>query len=73
MRLYSKKSFPGNYYIHYDMLTHLCTSATGFLLKIFNIIWQTGVFTTQWSEAIILPFNKKKKINHLTTQVATDP
>ena len=44
--------------IHYQMLRHLSTTTTSFLLNLFNRIWLSGDFPPQWREALILPFPK---------------
>ena len=47
--------------IHYQMLKHLPEVSVISLLEIFNNIWETGSFPSDWSEAIIIPFPKPEK------------
>ena len=47
--------------IHYQMLKHLPEVSLCLVLEIFNNIWQTGCFPSDWSEAIIIPFPKPDK------------
>ncbi|CAF4043758.1 unnamed protein product [Rotaria magnacalcarata] len=52
---------PGPDTITYQMLKHLPGSLLTFLLDLYNLIWVSGRFPTQWEEAIILPFPKPGK------------
>ncbi|GFX46003.1 probable RNA-directed DNA polymerase from transposon X-element [Trichonephila clavipes] len=47
--------------LHYIMLRHLSESSTLSLLSLFNRIWETHVFPTQWCHAHVLPFPKPGK------------
>ncbi|GFV77201.1 probable RNA-directed DNA polymerase from transposon X-element [Trichonephila clavipes] len=47
--------------LHYIMLRHLSKSSILSLLALFNRIWETQVFPTQWCHAHILPFPKPGK------------
>ena len=47
--------------IHYQMLKHLPEVSVVSLLEIFNNIWQTGSFPSDWTEAIVIPFPKPDK------------
>ncbi|GFQ76046.1 probable RNA-directed DNA polymerase from transposon X-element [Trichonephila clavata] len=42
--------------LHYIMLWHLSKSSILSLLLLFNRIWETQVFPTQWCHAHVLPF-----------------
>ncbi|GFR01976.1 uncharacterized protein TNCT_190591 [Trichonephila clavata] len=44
--------------LHYIMLRHLSESSILSLLLLFNRIWETQVFPTQWCHAHVLPFPK---------------
>jgi ribonuclease HI len=43
------------------MLKHLPEISLVSLLEIFNNIWQTGNFPSDWAEAIVIPFPKPEK------------
>ncbi|GFV04572.1 putative RNA-directed DNA polymerase from transposon X-element [Trichonephila clavipes] len=47
--------------LHYIMLRHLSESSILSLLSLFNRIWETQVFPTQWCHAHVLPFPKPGK------------
>ncbi|GFU08712.1 RNA-directed DNA polymerase from mobile element jockey [Trichonephila clavipes] len=47
--------------LHYIMLRHLSESSILSLLSLFNRIWETQVFSTQWCHAHVLPFPKPGK------------
>ncbi|GFQ86078.1 uncharacterized protein TNCT_664881 [Trichonephila clavata] len=47
--------------LHYIMLRHLSESSILSLLLLFNRIWETQVFPTQWCHAHVLPFPKPGK------------
>ncbi|GFV87622.1 probable RNA-directed DNA polymerase from transposon X-element [Trichonephila clavipes] len=47
--------------LHYIMLRHLSESSILSLLLLFNRIWETHVFPTQWCHAHVLPFPKPGK------------
>ncbi|GFX25563.1 probable RNA-directed DNA polymerase from transposon X-element [Trichonephila clavipes] len=47
--------------LHYIMLRHLSESSILSLLSLFNRIWETHVFPTQWCHAHVLPFPKPGK------------
>ncbi|GFU12082.1 RNase H domain-containing protein [Trichonephila clavipes] len=47
--------------LHYIMLRHLSESSIFSLLSLFNRIWETQVFPTQWCHAHVLPFPKPGK------------
>ncbi|GFW07822.1 putative RNA-directed DNA polymerase from transposon BS [Trichonephila clavipes] len=47
--------------LHYIMLRHLSESSILSLLSLFNHIWKTQVFPTQWCHAHVLPFPKPGK------------
>ncbi|GFR02022.1 RNase H domain-containing protein [Trichonephila clavata] len=47
--------------VHYIMLRHLSESSILSLLLLFNRIWETQVFPTQWCHAHVLPFSKPGK------------
>ncbi|GFT64956.1 RNA-directed DNA polymerase from mobile element jockey [Trichonephila clavipes] len=47
--------------LHYIMLRHLTESSILSLLSLFNRIWETHVFPTQWCHAHVLPFPKPGK------------
>jgi len=56
-----KKSAPGNDEIHYEMIKNLHDTALTFLLTIFNRVWQTKVYPSQWRDATVLSFHKRGK------------
>ncbi|GFW75431.1 probable RNA-directed DNA polymerase from transposon X-element [Trichonephila clavipes] len=47
--------------LHYIMLRHMSESSILSLLSLFNRIWETQVFPTQWCHAHVLPFPKLGK------------
>ena len=47
--------------IHYQILKHLPEASLQCLLKVFNIIWETGEFPPSWREATIIPIAKQGK------------
>ncbi|GFY52534.1 RNase H domain-containing protein [Trichonephila inaurata madagascariensis] len=47
--------------LHYIMLWHLSESSILSLLSLFNRIWETQVFPTQWCCAHVLPFPKPER------------
>ncbi|GFS72964.1 putative RNA-directed DNA polymerase from transposon BS [Trichonephila clavipes] len=47
--------------LHYIMLWHLSENSILSLLSLFNRIWETQVFPTQWCRAHVLPFPKPGK------------
>ncbi|GFU13094.1 uncharacterized protein TNCV_1445211 [Trichonephila clavipes] len=47
--------------LHYIMLRHLSVNSILSLLSLFNRIWETQVFPTQWCHAHVLPFPKPGK------------
>jgi ribonuclease HI len=47
--------------IHYQFLKHLPEESLIVLLRIFNQIWETGVFPDCWREATIIPVPKPGK------------
>ena len=47
--------------IHYQMLKHLPESSLDILLKVFNHVWESGVFPPSWREALIIPIPKPGK------------
>ncbi|GFR28219.1 putative RNA-directed DNA polymerase from transposon X-element [Trichonephila clavata] len=47
--------------LHYIMLRHLSESSILSLLLLFNRIWETQNFPTQWCHAHVLPFPKPEK------------
>ncbi|GFR32545.1 putative RNA-directed DNA polymerase from transposon X-element [Trichonephila clavata] len=47
--------------LHYIMLQHLSENSILSLLLLFNRIWETQVFPTQWCHAHVLPFPKPGK------------
>ncbi|GFQ74854.1 putative RNA-directed DNA polymerase from transposon X-element, partial [Trichonephila clavata] len=59
--------------LHYIMLRHLSESSILSLLLLFNRIWETQVFPTQWCHAHVLPFPKPERqiqttINNFTKE-----
>ena len=52
---------PGEDGILYAMLRQLPEAAKGFLLKIINKIWETGLLPKSWSIAIVIPAQKPLK------------
>ena len=51
--------------VHYRMLKHLSQPALSLLLTLFNALWSAGLFPSEWSVAIILPFLKPLRSGHL--------
>jgi hypothetical protein len=47
--------------IHYQMFKHLPDTSLSSQLDIFNKIWQTGSFTSSWSEVTIISLPKLDK------------
>ena len=47
--------------IHYQLLKHLPSSSLLLLLNIFNKIWLSGDFPSDWRKAIIIPIPKPGK------------
>ena len=47
--------------IHYQFLKHLPESGLKVLLKVFNQVWESGVFPPSWREALIIPIPKPGK------------
>jgi potassium voltage-gated channel Eag-related subfamily H protein 8 len=56
-----KRTAPGPDGIHYEMLQHLHSNASTFLLYIFNFIWLNGVFPKSWRNAHLIMFLKPNK------------
>ena len=47
--------------IHYQLLKHLPSSSLLLLLNIFNNIWLSGNFPSDWRKAIVIPIPKPGK------------
>ena len=47
--------------IHYQLLKHLPDASLLLLLNIFNNIWLSGVFPSDWRKAIVIPIPKPGK------------
>ena len=47
--------------IHYQLLKHLPSSSLLLLLNIFNKIWLSGNFPSDWRKAIVIPISKSGK------------
>ena len=47
--------------IHYQLLKHSLKSSLLFILNIFNKIWISGDFPSDWRKAIIIPIPKPCK------------
>ena len=47
--------------IHYQLLKHLPDASLLLLLNIFNIIWLSGDFPSDWRKAIVIPISKPGK------------
>lgn len=62
----SHNSAAGEDCIHHQMLNHLHKTTTKFILDLFNRIWTTFEFPSQWLTAIVLPFRKPGKDSHDT-------
>ena len=54
-------SSPGEDLISTVMIKHLHNEALNTLLTIYNSIWSSGYFPTEWRDAVILPFLKPGK------------
>ena len=50
---------PGADQITYSMIKHLHPSSTGRLLRLFNLIFSTGVFPEGWRTSVIIPIPKQ--------------
>ena len=61
----AKKTAPGIDKIEYTMIRHISESARALLLQIYNKIFLDGVFPTEWTKAILLPFIKPNKDSSL--------
>ena len=57
----SKNTSPGPDDIHYEIIRNLPESGLKILLSIFNSIWDSGNFPTNWKKAIIIPIGKPGK------------
>ena len=47
--------------IHYQFLKHLPESSLNILLKVYNQVWESGIFPPSWREALIIPIPKPGK------------
>ena len=47
-----------------DMLKHVGDTAVQFLAKLFNAVFDEGVYPQEWSKAIIIPMFKKGNKNN---------
>jgi len=56
-----RKTAPGADRIQYEMIKHLPTSGTEFLLRIYNRVWNEASFPALWRRATLLPFLKPGK------------
>jgi ribonuclease HI len=63
----SRNTAVGGDDIHYEMIRHLPSTGTQFLLELFNRIWRTGDFPPSWRHAIVLPFPKPGKDHSIAT------
>ena len=63
----TKNTAPGPDEILFAMVKHLANSALEFLLHLFNKIWTTGAFPSQWKEAIVITIRKPGKDPQLPT------
>ena len=57
----SHDTAPGPDEIHYQFLKHLPEPSLKVLLKIFNVLWETGTFPEIWRKAIVIPIPKPGK------------
>ena len=56
-----KDTSPGPDNIHNQMLKHLSEESLHSILDVFNCIWLSGEFPSQWREGIIVPILKPGK------------
>ena len=47
--------------VHYQLLTHLPSSALSVLLKVYNHVWESGCFPPSSREAVVIPIPKPGK------------
>ena len=57
----TKNSATGPDDVHYELLKHLPHSTLNILLRLFNRIWDSGVFPPSWREATVVPIPKPGK------------
>ena len=57
----SGETAAGSDNIHYQLLKHLPESSLNILLRVFNQVWESGVFPPSWREALIIPIPKPGK------------
>ena len=57
----SKDSAVGPDNIHYQFLKRLPESGLNVLLKVYNQVWESGVFPPSWREALVIPIPKPGK------------
>ena len=56
-----KDTAPGPDNLHNQMFRHLSENAKGYMLSMFNRIWEEGVFPSGWREAIVIGIPKPGK------------
>lgn len=57
----TKSNAVGTDKVSYQMLKELPFNAHLFLLKIYNIIWQSNIYPSEWAKTIVIPVHKKDK------------
>jgi len=57
----AKNTAPGHDEVYYIMLKKLPEKGLQFLLHLFNTVWLSEVFPSDWREAIVIMFNKPGK------------
>jgi len=62
-----RNTAPGEDEINYVMLRNISDNALQLLIRVYNKVWCEGVFPSRWREAIILPFPKPNKPEHLVS------
>lgn len=59
--LNTKSNAVGTDKVSYQMLKELPYEAHLFLLKIYNVIWQSNIYPSEWANTIVIPVHKKNK------------
>ena len=58
VKMSKNKTSPGLDKISYEILKHLPIFVLNILLQIFNNLWKTGGFITDWNKALVKPLKK---------------
>ena len=68
----ARQTSPGKYGICYKMLANMKDSSLTAILKMFNLIWETGQIPSAWKQSVIVPILKPGKVPSDPTSF-TDP